>query len=346
MNPIRIPSVENAQLEQTIRSRLDMLTKPPGSLGFLEDIVVRYGLCRGNADAAIRACRLLVFAADHGITAEGVSPYPSEVTGQMVRNMLDGGAAIAVLCRHADVACQVVDMGVRNVPGSREGLLDRRIAAGTRSFLTEPAMTRDEMEKALAAGQGLATNETADLCGVGEMGIGNTSSAAALVALLLEREGSETVGAGTGADGKALARKREVIQHAVTVHRGNWDGSPEDALARVGGFEIAGMIGYMLGCAERRVPVVVDGFIATAAALCALRMSPALGDYLFYGHCSAERFHAELLDALDARPILHLDLRLGEGTGAALAMSVIRQALACYCEMATFADAGVSNRES
>jgi nicotinate-nucleotide--dimethylbenzimidazole phosphoribosyltransferase len=206
-------------------------------------------------------------------------------------------------------------------------------------------MTQDECDGALERGMELARETDADLCGVGDMGIGNTTSASALVALLLNRDGSETVGMGTGAVGEMLARKRRVVDAALQHHRPAWDGSARDALARVGGFETAGMTGFMLGCAAQRIPVVVDGFVATAAALCAVRTVSALRDYLFFGHESEERFHSAVLQDLNAEPILRLRMRLGEGTGAVLAMQVMEQALACYHEMATFEGAGVSNRE-
>lgn len=339
-----IQPVDNPGLREQVQRRLDDLTKPPGSLGMLEDLVLRYCLCSGMAQPSIDRKALCVFAADHGITAEGVSPYPAEVTAQMVENMLRGGAAVAVMCRHAGVAYRVVDMGVKADLTPHERLIDRKIAPGTASFLNGYAMSEQQVRSALEAGIALGKEEHCSVAGVGEMGIGNTSSASALCALLLDKSGKETAGAGTGTSGPALERKRHVIDAAVGFHRKQWDGTAEDALRRVGGFEIAGMTGYILGCAAGRIPVVIDGFIATASALCAMKTSPHVKDYLFFGHVSDEHFHRAVLDAVEARPVLDLGMRLGEGTGAILGMQVIEQALHCYREMATFSSAGVSNR--
>ncbi len=333
------------ELRDAVTAKLNDLTKPPGSLGMLEEIVVQYCLCKGDADARFERKALRVFAGDHGIVAEGVAPYPREVTTQMVHNMLAGGAAVTVMCRLADIPYKVVDMGVAAEFADHPLLLKHKVAMGTASFLEGNAMTPEQCAQALAAGEEVAADAACDIAAVGEMGIGNTSPASALVALLLGVDGATAVGRGTGADGDLLDQKRRVIHEAVKFHHGLWDGTAVDALARVGGFEIAGMAGFILGCAERRVPVVVDGFIATAAAFAAIHHTPAVADYLFWGHVSDEQFHQTVLEKIGARPLLQLGMRLGEGTGAVLALHVIEQALNCYHNMATFSSAGVTNRD-
>lgn len=341
-----IMPVENGELENRVKARLDDLTKPPSSLGRLEEFVLRYCLCRGNAGAVISKKSLYVFAGDHGITAEGISPYPKEVTVQMVLNMLAGGAAISVMCRNAGIVCRVIDMGVDGIFEKNNQLMQYKVARGTQNFLRDCAMSEQQCKKAVDSGLSIAQSDNSDICAIGEMGIGNTSSASALYALLYNKDGASTVGRGTGADGELLEKKRLIVDDAVRFHRAQWDGTPLDAIRRVGGFEIAGMTGFILGCAAKRVPVVVDGFIATSAALCAIRIASQVKQYLFFGHVSNEQFHRNVLDEIGVCPILTLDMRLGEGTGAALAIQIIEQALNCYHEMATFSSAGVSNRDS
>jgi nicotinate-nucleotide--dimethylbenzimidazole phosphoribosyltransferase len=339
-----IATTVNASLSKKIAARLDDLTKPPRSLGRLEEFALQYCLCRKSEEARITRSGMYVFAGDHGITAEGVAPYPKEVTTQMVHNMVAGGAAISVMCRNAGIDCTVVDMGVDADFTPAPGLHIAKVGRGTRSFLRESAMTNPECERAVAAGMSLAQSCEADLCGIGEMGIGNTSSASALCALLMGCDGAETVGRGAGAEGAVLDKKRHVIADAVTFHRREWNKTPLDALRRVGGYEVAGMVGFILGCAKKRIPVVVDGFIATTAALTVVKAAPVAKEYLFFGHASNEQFHRRVLSSLGVRPILDLDMRLGEGTGAALAMQIIAQAMNCYHQMATFSSAGVSGR--
>ena len=343
-NDLIIP-VADPELQKTVQAHLDNLTKPPGSLGKLEELALRFCMCRGDADAAITKKSLFVFAGDHGITDQGVAPFPKEVTVQMVHNMIDGGAAVSVMCRAADIDCRIVDMGVDGDFGTSDKLINCKVARGTQCFLNENAMTQEQCERAIQYGIDCADKTDADLCAIGEMGIGNTSSASALYALIFNKEGELTVGRGTGADNDLLALKREIITRAVKFHRENWDGSISGALERVGGFEIAGMTGFILGCALRRKPVVIDGFIATAAALCAIGIAAGVRDYLFFGHVSNEQFHQEVLSLIGTDAILHLHMRLGEGTGAALAVQIIEQALNCYHGMATFSSAGVSNRD-
>lgn len=340
---LKIEPVDNANLRNEIQLRLDSLTKPPGSLGVLEILVMRYCLCKGSVDAHINRKSICVFAGDHGIAAEGVAPYPREVTVQMVHNMLAGGAAVTVMCKTAGMDYRIVDMGVDDNFADHPFFINKKVAPGTRSFMQGDAMTKQECSSAVTAGIDVAYSLQCDIAAVGEMGIGNTSSASALYALILEKNGSDAVGAGTGATGAVLEQKRRIIDAAVQFHREQWDKTAEDALRRVGGFEIAGMTGYILGCAAKRIPVVVDGFIATAAALCAVKMNPAVVDYLFFGHVSNEQFHKTVLVEMGVTALLNLGMRLGEGTGAVLAVQIIEQALNCYHNMATFSSAGVTN---
>jgi nicotinate-nucleotide--dimethylbenzimidazole phosphoribosyltransferase len=330
------------------RAHQTQLTKPPGSLGRLEDLGVFFAGARGRfpADVPERA-RIYVFAADHGVAAEGVSPYPSSVTAAMVANFCAGGAAISVLTRSSDIELRVVDVGVASPIPAASGLLPFPVRKGTASFLREAAMSRAEAEIALGVGVRLA-EEAADegvaLLGAGEMGIGNTTAAAAVVAALTGAAPEAVVGRGTGVDDAGLARKIEVVRASLERHRPE-RGDVVGALAAVGGLEIAAMAGLMLGGARRRVPVVVDGFISAAAALVASRLAPGVRAFLCFSHLSAERGHRIVCDALDARPLFDLGMRLGEGTGAALAISLLRVAVRLQGEMATFASAGVANRD-
>jgi nicotinate-nucleotide--dimethylbenzimidazole phosphoribosyltransferase len=340
-----IQPVANEALEKEIVDHLNNLTKPTGSLGRLEEFALRFCLCRGKAGAQLSRMKVFTFAGDHGITEENITPYPSEVTYQMVLNMITGGAAISVMCRKAGIECAVVDMGVKASFQEFPGLLIRKIAPGTRNFKKGPAMSNEDCVKALHVGYDLAKESLCDLLGVGEMGIGNTSSASALYSLLLDLDPEDTIGAGTGSVGAVLERKKQAVREGVLFHRREWDHTPLQALRRVGGFEIAGMTGLILGGAQSRIPVVVDGFVATAAALVAMKMEPVVKEYLFFAHASAEHFHKPFLASQGIEPILSLDMRLGEGTGSVLAMQIIAQAMECYHRMATFDSAGVSGRE-
>jgi len=326
---------------------LDQKTKPQGSLGRLEELAVRVAAARGEVVPAPPVKAVVVMAADHGVAAEGVSAFPPEVTAQMVANFARGGAAINALARAAGAEVVVVDMGVR-APVALPGVIARRIGPGTSSFTAGPAMTRAQAVAGLEAGIELATElgrRGVTLLGAGEMGIGNTTSAAALSACLLGAPPDELVGPGTGVDEAGLARKRDVVRRAVALH-GIPGLDPVEALARVGGFELAGMAGLALGAAAHRIPLVVDGFISSAAALAAVRIAPAAAGYLVLSHRSAEPGHRLVTEALGQRPLLDLELRLGEGTGAALAMPLVDAALRILREMATFADAGVAERSS
>lgn len=340
----KIQAVSNAELEKKAIEHLNDLTKPQGSLGRLEEFALQYCLGRGTADASIKQMRLYTFAGDHGITEEKITPYPSEVTSQMVLNMAHGGAAVSVMCAKAGIEYAVVDIGVKGDFSDMPGLILKKVGRGTKNFKVEPAMTIEECEQAMKVGFELGADVQADIMGTGDMGIGNTSSASALYSLLLDVDATETVGPGTGSTGGLLEKKKAVISEGVSKHKKEWDGSPFDALRRVGGFEIAGMIGLIFGCASKRIPVVIDGFIASAAALVAMRMSPAVKDYLFFSHVSAETFHKSYVEKEGIKPILSLGMRLGEGTGAVLAMQIIIQAMECYNKMATFSSAKVSKK--
>src|SRR5579875_756887 len=329
-------------------ARLDSLTKPPGSLGYLEEIVRRYAAIRRDPAALFTRGAIAVFVADHGIAAAGVSAYPAAVTVEMLRNIGAGGAAISVLARRFGYELLVTDVGVAIDTSAAPfpGVRYRRVGAGTRNFLDGPAMTPAQARIALEAGIATAREALAGgatLLGIGEMGIANSTSAAALLAAATGIAPARLAGRGTGVDDRGLARKIAVIERALALHHDAF-GDGVATLAAIGGFEIAAMAGVCLAGAAASTPVVVDGFIATAAAAIAERIRPGALGHLFFSHRSAEGGHALALDALGARPVLDLDMRLGEGTGAALAMNVIESALALFHQMATFASAGVSGK--
>jgi nicotinate-nucleotide--dimethylbenzimidazole phosphoribosyltransferase len=336
----------DAQWIDSARQRQLELTKPPGSLGRLEEIANRCAAIRESFAITADRPRIVIFAADHGVCAEGVSPYPQEVTAQMVLNFLRGGAGINALARSGGIELKVVDAGVAApLPRSSE-LISRRAAPGTRNFCREPAMTEAEMTLALETGIELARDSAmagCDLLGFGEMGIGNTTSASAIAAALTGEPIEALVGCGAGADDAGMARKCSAIQRGLALHAASL-GSPLGILRSVGGLEIAAMCGFCLGAAAHRVPVVTDGFIATAAAALAVRICPATSGYLFAAHRSVEPGHRHLLAVVQQEPLLDLGMRLGEGTGAALAIKLVQAAVAAFTQMATFASAGVSNK--
>jgi nicotinate-nucleotide--dimethylbenzimidazole phosphoribosyltransferase len=340
-----IRPIDPGWIELASKRQLE-LTKPPGSLGRLEEIANRCAAIRESFDLSASRPRVVLFASDHGVCEEGVSAYPQAVTAQMVLNFLRGGAAINALARVGEIELMVVDVGVATpLPFSNE-LISRRTAPGTRNFCREPAMTEAEMTIALETGIELARDSAlagCDLLGFGEMGIGNTTSASAIAAALTREPIEAVVGSGAGADDACLVRKRSAVQRALALHAESL-GNPLGILRCVGGFEIAAMCGFCLGAAASRVPVVTDGFIATAAAALAVRYCPSLSGYIFASHRSAEPGHAHLLAMLPQDPLLNLGMRLGEGTGAALAMKIIQAAVAAFTQMATFATAGVSNK--
>jgi nicotinate-nucleotide--dimethylbenzimidazole phosphoribosyltransferase len=326
MNFENIRSIADADLEQRIRRRLDSLTKPPGSLGRLESLALQIGLIQATDMPRVDGKTIVIFGADHGVVAEGVTPYPSEVTAQMMANFRNGGAAISVLCRHYGIGSVVVDMGV---------------GRPTRNFTREPAMTREQAERAIAKGMSFA--DAAGVLGAGEMGIGNTTSAAALLSAMSGLDPADTAGRGTGLDDTGVRRKADAIRRALELHRPD-PADPIGVLAALGGFEIAAIVGLILGGAQQRRVVVLDGFISCSAALIAKALAPASLDYVVFSHCSAERGHRAMLDVLGAKPLLDLDMRLGEGSGAAIGISLIEASLKLYREMATFESAGVSRK--
>jgi nicotinate-nucleotide--dimethylbenzimidazole phosphoribosyltransferase len=332
-------------LAPAVQAHLDSLTKPPRSLGRLEDIALQYCLIVGTAHPLLPRKRIVCFAGDHGVADEGVSAFPRDVTPQMVRNMLAGGAAINVLARHAGADLVVVDMGVADPLDGAEGLVRRRIRNGTSNIARGPAMTAAEAAAAVEAGIALAEAASGDgigLLGTGDMGIANTTPSTAVLCACLKLAPARISGRGTGLDDAGVARKIAVVHRALDVNASRLT-DPLNILAALGGFEIAGICGLILGGASRRMGVIVDGFISTAAACVALKMNEAVRDYLFFSHQSEEKGHAAVLGLLNADPILDLRMRLGEGTGAALAMTVIDSAVKIYSEMATFQSAGVSN---
>ncbi len=327
---------------------LDAKTKPRGSLGRLEELACRLAAMTGKPSPAMPAKAVVVMAADHGVVEEGVSAYPAEVTGQMVANFARGGAAINVLARQVGARVEVVDMGVRHPVEGLGGVKVRRMGPGTANFTRGPAMTREAAEAALDVGVEVAwglVEEGVGLVGLGDMGIGNTTASSALTCVFTGLSPEEVVGRGTGVDDAGLARKVAAVRRGLEVNRPE-AGEPLDALAKVGGFEIAGLAGVALGAASRRVPVMLDGFIASVAGLVAVRLCPGVKPYLLASHLSVEVGHMRVLEELGQRPLLDLGLRLGEGSGAALAFFLVDAALAVLHDMATFTEAGVTDRPS
>ena len=329
------------------RRRLDGLTKPPGSLGRLEDLAHALCLMSGRCPPPTRHAVIFTLAGDHGVVEERVSAYPQIVTSQMVENFLRGGAAVNVLAREMGARVVVADLGVAAPLGERTGLKALRIGPGTANFTKVPAMTRAEAERAVEAGIALVEEARAsglDLIGTGEMGIGNTTAASAITAAITGASAREVTGRGTGVDDATWARKALAVERALARHRPD-PGDGLDVLAKVGGFEIAGLAGVILAGAAHRIPVILDGFIAGAAALVAVRLAAAARHYLIAAHRSAEPGHRYVLDALGLTPYLELDMRLGEGTGAALGIGLARAAGAILRDMATFKSAGVSGAD-
>lgn len=329
------------------RERQDVLTKPQGSLGRLESLSIQLAGITGRPLPQVRHKVIVTMAGDHGVVAEGVSAYPQVVTLQMVRNFLQGGAAINVLARHVGARVVVVDMGVAAELEPHPDLINKKVAPGTANIARGPAMTLEQAVRAVMAGAQVVEAEMTrglDILGAGDMGIGNTTPSAAIAAVLTGRSPSDVVGRGTGVDDAGLARKIAVVEQALAINRPD----PHDAidvLAKVGGFEIGGIAGAMLAAAAHRRPVVVDGFIATAAAMIAVGLAPPVRPYLIASHRSQERGHHMILGWLGLEPLLDLDLRLGEGTGAALGISLAEAACKILAEMATFDEAGVSGRQ-
>jgi nicotinate-nucleotide--dimethylbenzimidazole phosphoribosyltransferase len=338
IQPLSSTYLEKAQ------QKLDSLTKPRGSLGKLEAIAQRYAAIKENIHPRIKGKRIFTFAGDHGVTEEGVSAFPKAVTVQMVFNMLAGGAAINALAKHVGAEVLVVDVGVDFDFEPADGLIIRKVGHGTRNFTKGPAMSRADAIKALMVGITLAeecAQTGIDIIGTGEMGIGNTTPSSAILSVLTGISPQDIAGRGTGVDDNQLLNKIAVIKRAIAVnHPDHLD--PIDVLAKLGGYEIGAIAGLIMGGAYCRIPVVVDGFISTAGAMIATAMNPVINEYIFYSHLSAERGHKRMLEHLGQEPILSLDMRLGEGTGGAIAMTIIEGAVKIMNEMATFESACVA----
>jgi len=327
-------------------SRQQQLTKPAGSLGRLEDIAIQMAGITRQPLPKVKQKTVVIMVGDHGVTREGISAYPSAVTPQMVYNFLRGGAAINALAHHIGVKVIVVDVGVA-VDLSHPDLLSRKVAFGTANMALEPAMTQTQVLEAIQVGIDIfdaQLKQGIDLVATGDMGIGNTTASSAIAAVLLQKPAAFVTGRGTGINDEQLAHKIHVIERAIERNIPNPQ-DPLDVLMKIGGLEIAGLVGVIVAAASRCVPVVIDGFISGAAALIAVELNPVISQYLFAGHVSVEHGHRLILEKLGLSPLLDLQLRLGEGTGAVLAMSIIEAALRTHSEMATFAEAGVSTHE-
>ena len=330
-------------------ARQNSLTKPQGSLGRLEDVAIQLAGIQATERPNVDDKWIVVAAADHGVTAQGVSAFPAEVTSQMVANFLGGGAAINVLSKTVGAEVMIVDCGVAGeIPGPRDGLVNRSQGRGTADFTAGPAMSLEQADEAIESGIDVAGDLDAmgaKLVVPGEMGIGNSTSAAAITAVMIDSDVATVVGRGTGIDDEGLSRKIDAIICGLAKNQPSAENS-WGVLAAVGGFEIGFMAGLMLGAASHRIAIVLDGYIATSAALLAAQIEPTVTDYMIAGHRSVEPGHAVALEHLALRPLLELDMRLGEGSGAALAMSVINAAVDLHNGMATFAEAFVSDRDS
>lgn len=316
------------------------LTKPPGSLGMLEDIAVSFCAWQQSTTPKCTDIQIAVFAADHGVCAQGVSAFPQEVTAQMVHNFTSGGAAISVLAKQINAQFKVINLGLTTDIGNAPGLVNLPLMRGTNDFTQESAMSHETLLSALQIGRDTVT-PNADLFIGGDMGIGNTTAASAIYSVLLEQSPETTVGPGTGVDKDGMASKRKALYTAFNLHGNHFD-QPIDVLQRVGGLEIAGLVGAYIGSAQAGVPILVDGFITTAAALLANRINPTTRDWMIFAHKSAEPAHNLALESLNAIPLLDLGMRLGEGSGSAVATTLIINALELHNNMATFDSAGVS----
>ena len=339
--PIPLPDTD---LAKAAEQHQQQLTKPPGSLGHLEQVAVRLAAQQGTPTPAVERVWITVFAGDHGVCDEGVSAFPQAVTGQMIRNFSGGGAAISVLARHLGATLEVVNTGTVEPLPAMPGVLDAAIAPGTRNLAREPAMSTSECERALLVGDEAAERAAQAGCDLfigGDMGIGNTTSAAAIACALLGWEPDGLVGRGTGVDDDGLARKRRAVADGLRRH--TTDTTPLEVLSSLGGLEIAALTGALLGSARRRIPVLVDGFIVSVAALVAVRHAPAAAHWLHFAHHSREAGHGVVLEALAATPLVDLDMRLGEGSGAGVTVPLLQAACRLHNGMATFATAGVSD---
>jgi nicotinate-nucleotide--dimethylbenzimidazole phosphoribosyltransferase len=339
------PLDERAMAEA--RRRQDNLTKPQGSLGQLESLSIQVAGIKGDPRPRITHKVIFTLAGDHGVTQKGVSAYPSEVTPQMVYNFLRGGAAIDVLARQVGARVVVADLGVASILERHPQLKDKKLALGTHNMAEGPAMSREKAFRSVEAGIELVEEELTrgiDILGTGDMGIGNTTASSAITAALTGVDVAVVTGRGTGLDEEGRERKMKVIQKALEINRPD-PKDPIDVLSKVGGFEIGGIVGLILAGAKHRIPVVIDGFISGAAALIAASLSPQVKPYLIASHQSAEPGHKKILEHLGLIPLLNLNMRLGEGTGAALGIFLVEASLKILNEMATFAEAGVSEKK-
>jgi len=333
---------ESQTHRQQALARQSQLTKPAGSLGVLEHCAVQLAALQRREQPQIADVKIAIFAADHGVAAEGVSAFPQIVTGEMVRNFSAGGAAITVLAQELNADFQVINVGTVNPLETLSGVVDKRLGNGTQNFAQQPAMSAELCEQALRIGADVIDQcASVDLFIGGEMGIANTTSATALACALLQIPALDLVGRGTGVDDHGMALKAAVIEKALQLHRAQLT-TPLAILQYVGGFEIAALVGAYIRSAQKGIPILVDGFICTAAALMALELNASIRPWLLFSHCSAERGHRRLIEQLDVRPLLNLDMRLGEGSGAAVAVPLLRLACALHNRMASFASAGVS----
>jgi nicotinate-nucleotide--dimethylbenzimidazole phosphoribosyltransferase len=334
------------EAERAAQDRQATLTKPRGSLGRLEEIAIRLAGLQGTPRPSLDRVRITVFAGDHGVAAEGVSAFPQAVTTEMIKNFARGGAAICVAARALGAELEIINLGTVHDPGPLAGVKDHALGPGTANLASEPAMTDHQVARALGAGRHAAERARLEGCQLfigGEMGIANTTTAAALACALLGAKPTNLAGPGTGLDPEGVAHKARVIQRALELHT-SASMTPLEALRRLGGFEIAALAGAYLACAHMGLPVLVDGFITTVAALVATRIQAGSADWLFYSHASAEPGHATILAALEAQPLVDLGMRLGEGSGAAITVPLLRLACALHNEMATFAEAQVSTQ--
>lgn len=345
----KIDPIDARLIEKTQR-RLDSLTKPQGSLGRLEDLAKQIAGITGNENPGIKDKVIFTMAGDHGVVEEGVSAFPQEVTLQMVYNFLRGGAGINVLARHVNARVIVIDMGVAASPDIQKSkarnFVDKKIAFGTKNMAKGPAMTEREAISAIEAGIEVFEKEFAegiDIAGTGDMGIGNTTPSSAIVASITGSGVEDITGRGTGIDDKGLTNKIKVIKKAIAINKPDPE-DPIDVLSKVGGFEIGGLSGIILASAANKIPVVIDGFISGAAALIAYKLEPKVKDYMIASHCSVEKGHRIALDFMGLKPLLDFDMRLGEGTGAALGMSIAEAGIKILTEMATFQSAAISEK--
>lgn len=343
MLPQILPTAD-ADLDAALQFAINDKTKPPGSLGRLEQLAAQIGLIQQTVAPQLRDPAIIVFAGDHGVVAEGISAFPQDVTWQMVENFLAGGAAINVFARQNRIQLHIADTGVNHDFGERAGLTALKVAGGTQNFARQAAMSAAQCAQAMQNGAQMVATLSGNVLGFGEMGIGNTTAAAAIMHKLTGIPVSDCVGAGTGLSREGIAHKQKVIEAAVVLHASVQE--PLDVLACFGGFEIATMVGAMLEAASRRMVLLIDGFIVTSALLVAARLQPAILDYCVFSHQSDESGHARMLQALQVNPVLKLDLRLGEGTGAALVYPMLEAAVNFLNQMATFSSAQVSEKSA